>query len=95
MVGLAQSAKLIEALVKKTVVHVKDLDLLGGPKASGKFMADDKAVIDKALKKHGGTYSDSTDKSHIFEFQTKESAQKFYNDTKKTPHNTLFSDLIE
>mgnify|MGYP000374186719 FL=1 len=62
---------------------------------SKKQVAEDKAIIDKALKKHGGSWFDSTDKGHIFEFDTKEQAQRFYNDTAKTPNSTLMSNSVD
>lgn len=100
MVNPLQAAKAIEKLIRKVQVHVSDsalLDDLGDVKStfSKKQVAEDKAVIDKALKKHSGSYSDSTDKGHIFEFDTKEQAQRFYNETGKTPNSTLQSNKID
>jgi hypothetical protein len=99
MAGLLQGAKLIEKIIKKVQVHVNDsalLDDLDDVKStfSKKQIAEDKAVIDKALKKHGGTYSDSTDKGHIFEFDDGIKAQRFYDDTARTPNSTLNSNSI-
>ena len=99
MVNVVSAAKAIDKLIRKIQVHVNDsalLDDLDDVKStfSSKQVAEDKAVIDKALKKHGGSYSDSTDKGHIFEFETKEQAQRFYDDTAKTPNSTLMSNSI-
>jgi uncharacterized protein (DUF1330 family) len=100
MVNPIQAAKAIEKLLRKIQVHVSDsalLDDLGDVKStfSKKQVAEDKAVIDKALKKHGGSWFDSTDRGHIFEFDTKEQAQRFYKDTAKTPNSTLMSNSID
>ena len=99
MVNVVAAAKAIDKLIRKIQVHVTDsalLDDLDDVKStfSKKQVAEDKAIIDKALKKHGGSYSDSTDKGHIFEFETKEQAQRFYDDTAKTPNSTLMSNSI-
>ena len=100
MVNVVAGAKLIQKAIAKVKVYVKDIELLEQlddlpPSASKKQIAQDKAVVDKSLKKNGGTYSDSTDKGHVFEFDTKEQAQRFYNETGKTPNSTLTSDRIE
>ena len=99
MVNVVKATKLITDIIKKVQVHVNDsalLDDLDDVKStfSKKQIAEDKAVIDKALKKHGGTYSDSTDKGHIFEFDDDIKAQRFYDDTARTPNSTLNSNSI-
>lgn len=100
MVNPVQAVKAIEKLIKKVQVHVSDFALsddLGDVKStfSKKQVAEDKAIIDKALKKHGGSWFDSTDRGHIFEFDTKTKAQRFYKDTAKTPNSTLQSNEID
>ena len=100
MVNVIQAAKALEKLLSKIQVHVSDftlVDEMADVKStfSKKQIAEDKAIIDKALKKHGGSWFDSTDKGHIFEFDTKEQAQRFYNDTAKTPNSTLMSNSVD
>ena len=99
MVNVVKATKLIKDIIKKVQVHVNDsalLDDLDDVKStfSSKQVAEDKAVIDNALKKYGGKYIDSTDKGHIFEFSDKSQARKFYDDTAKTPNSTLNSNSI-
>lgn len=99
MVNVVKAAQAIKNIIKKVQVHVSDhalLDDLDDVKSTftSKQVAEDKAVIDKALKKYGGEYYDSTDKGHIFEFPDKSKAQKFYNETGKTPNSTLMSNSI-
>lgn len=99
MVNVVKAAEAIKNIINKVQVHVNDsalLDDLDDVKSTftSKQVAEDKAVIDKALKKYGGSYVDSTDKGHLFEFDNKSQAQKFYNETGKTPNSTLMSNSI-
>lgn len=99
MVNVVKAAEAIKSIINKVQVHVNDhalLDDLDDVKSTftSKQVAEDKAVIDKALKKYGGSYVDSTDKGHIFEFADKSQAQKFYDETGRTPNSTLMSNSI-